>query len=45
MLLPPEILLDGRAKTTEGVVGVHHDMDNGVDESTENSCSGVVCVC
>ena len=41
MFLPPEILLDSRTKATESVVGVHHNMDNGVDESTKNSCSGV----
>ena len=37
MLLPPEVLLDAGTKATQSVVGVHHHMYYGVDESTKDS--------
>ena len=46
MFLPPEVLLHTRAKAAQGIVRVHHNMDNGVDQSSQDSCTGGgVCVC
>jgi hypothetical protein len=40
VFLPPEVLLDVRAKAAEGVVRVHHHMNNRVDQSTKDGCRG-----
>ena len=39
MTLPPEILLEARSKGGEEVVGVHDDMDEGVEESSKRFVS------
>ncbi len=34
VFLPPEILLHPRPKTAEGIVSIHHHVDDGVNQST-----------
>ena len=44
MFFPPEVLLYTRAKAAEGIVRVHHHMNNRVDQSSKDGCRGYICV-
>ena len=55
VFLPPEVLLHAWAEAAEGVVRIHHHVNDGVDQSSKDSCTGQgwvggrvgvrVCVC
>ena len=36
MLLPPEIPLHAGPKSSQGVIAIHHNMDNGVDQRSQH---------
>ena len=41
VLFPPEIFLHLRSEATQSVIGIHHNMNASVDQSSQDSWVGV----
>lgn len=39
ILFPPKVLLHMRSKCSQAIIGIHYNVDNGIDESKESRMS------